>query len=359
MSEPNSLAPLHISQSSRICCDCLCGVLGCLLDLLACVFSSSHARTGTPQDLDLALLVPDERCQIWAQFNAKTILKNISKVFHKHAAQFSMQTVFSAKVPVIKLKHKGTGIDVDIIIGDAHNAFKTKLMRSAMADGRVQPLIPLITAVKAFAKAHDVGDASTGTLSSFAWTMLTVAMCQFQCQHPPLRLDAAYQAALASGVPLDNRIRMDLGRIFLPQCVTVQACVCSCSFQIWCDCLNVDNEVLVGYAASSDLRRHACARALISFDVFCMRIVFVVNYVAAGAAVVAVLVMSVVVFLDCCFPILGALVHPTDFSRPSRSIRPHNARWAASCCHCWHMWAASLVQPPALCGRHSTLKRKS
>ena len=168
----------------------------------------------------MALLVPDARCQIWAQHHAKAILKKITQMFRKHATQFSMQDVLTAKVPVIKLKHVRTGIEVDLIIGDANNAFKTKIMRMAMADGRVASLIPLITAVKAFAKAHDVGDASKGTLSSFAWTMLTIAMCQFQWQYPPLRLDPAFEAVLASRVPLDNRIRMDLGRIFLPQCAS-------------------------------------------------------------------------------------------------------------------------------------------
>jgi len=86
--------------------------------------------------------------------------------------------VSSARVPVLKLKHTATGIDIDLIEGSTNTMglLNTQLLRDyASADPRVRPLM---LAVKRWASARCVSVSSNGTLSTYCWMLMVVFFLQ-------------------------------------------------------------------------------------------------------------------------------------------------------------------------------------
>jgi len=86
--------------------------------------------------------------------------------------------VSSARVPVLKLQHRATGIDIDLIEGSTNRMglLNTQLLRDyASADPRVRPLM---LAVKRWAAARCVSVSSNGTLSTYCWMMMVVFFLQ-------------------------------------------------------------------------------------------------------------------------------------------------------------------------------------
>ncbi|EGD81100.1 hypothetical protein PTSG_11137 [Salpingoeca rosetta] len=93
------------------------------------------------------------------------------------------QVVKTARVPIAKLIDKKTGTEVDVNCANVLGLVNTRLIRTyTKVDDRFRHLGFL---VKLWAKACNLNDASMGTLSSYAWLIMTIHYLQ-RCDPPVL-----------------------------------------------------------------------------------------------------------------------------------------------------------------------------
>lgn len=104
--------------------------------------------------------------------NFKKIIRSIGALF-RYEQDFDMiEERVSAKVPIVKFRHKKTMIEGDISLYNTLALQNTDLLRSyAEIDGRTKVLGHM---VKYFAKVCRIGDASCGSLSSYAYIVMMI-----------------------------------------------------------------------------------------------------------------------------------------------------------------------------------------
>lgn len=106
----------------------------------------------------------------------------IGQVFRDSGLFDQVETVSTARVPVVRMVHKETNVNCDVAIGNMLAVHNTSLLRTY---SEISPVAKdLIMAVKLWAKRRSVGDASMGFLSSYGWTLLAL----FYLQHCPKQL---------------------------------------------------------------------------------------------------------------------------------------------------------------------------
>lgn len=114
-------------------------------------------------------VVPKEEPRVEA-LAVRVIGKSLEEPFHLE------EVVDTARVPIVKAVHGPSGTACDIAVGNELAIHNTELLRLyADFDDRVKPLI---FAVKRWAKARGLGDASQGSLSSYAWVCLVIFFLQ-------------------------------------------------------------------------------------------------------------------------------------------------------------------------------------
>jgi hypothetical protein len=86
-----------------------------------------------------------------------------------------IQAVLHARVPLLKITHS-SGANVDLSVNNLNGVRNTVLLRTYVeTDDRVRPLV---LAVKRWAKAHGLADASAGFFSSYSLTLLALYFLQ-------------------------------------------------------------------------------------------------------------------------------------------------------------------------------------
>lgn len=85
------------------------------------------------------------------------------------------------RVPVVRFTHVETGLTGNITAG-TNNVLKSRSLALVLQIDRRVPA--LARAVKSWAKRRKIADPATGTLNSFAWTLLSVFHCQ--TRDPPI-----------------------------------------------------------------------------------------------------------------------------------------------------------------------------
>jgi hypothetical protein len=95
----------------------------------------------------------------------------------RKSGEFSvLSSVLRARVPVIHLKHRRTGVKCDLAIGNELGVLNTSLLATyARLDERARELM---LCVKVWAKRKQVSDASLGFLSSYTWVVLSICFLQ-------------------------------------------------------------------------------------------------------------------------------------------------------------------------------------
>ncbi|CAH8267550.1 unnamed protein product [Arabidopsis lyrata] len=94
----------------------------------------------------------------------------------------NVESIFSAKVPIVKFSDQGTGVECDLSVENKDGILNSQIVRIiSQIDGRFQKLCML---VKHWAKAHEVNSALHRTLNSVSITLL-VAL-HLQTQNPPI-----------------------------------------------------------------------------------------------------------------------------------------------------------------------------
>ncbi|XP_056275649.1 poly(A) RNA polymerase GLD2 [Pseudoliparis swirei] len=96
--------------------------------------------------------------------------------FFKSLLYVEMTQLIRAKVPILKFKEKGSGLEFDLNINNTVGIRNTFLLRSyAYADLRIRPMILV---VKKWAQHHQINDASKGTLSSYTLVLMVLHYLQ-------------------------------------------------------------------------------------------------------------------------------------------------------------------------------------
>ncbi|KAH0618615.1 hypothetical protein JD844_017990, partial [Phrynosoma platyrhinos] len=157
-----------------------------------CLFGSSKNGFGF-RDSDLDICMTLEGHENAEKLNCKEIIENLAKVLKKHPGLRNILPITTAKVPIVKFEHRRSGLEGDISLYNtlasiyfrkSQNAAQhnTRMLATyAAIDPRVQYLG---YTMKVFAKRCDIGDASRGSLSSYAYILMVLYF--LQQREPPV-----------------------------------------------------------------------------------------------------------------------------------------------------------------------------
>ncbi|XP_069009017.1 terminal uridylyltransferase 4 [Embiotoca jacksoni] len=146
-----------------------------------CLFGSSKNGFGF-RDSDLDICMTLEGHETAEKLNCKEIIEGLAKVLKKHTGLKNILPITTAKVPIVKFEHRQSGLEGDISLYNTLAQHNTRMLAAyAALDPRVQFLG---YTMKVFAKRCDIGDASRGSLSSYAYILMVLYF--LQQRQPPV-----------------------------------------------------------------------------------------------------------------------------------------------------------------------------
>ncbi|XP_028443137.1 terminal uridylyltransferase 4 isoform X1 [Perca flavescens] len=146
-----------------------------------CLFGSSKNGFGF-RDSDLDICMTLEGHETAERLNCKEIIEGLAKVLKKHTGLRNILPITTAKVPIVKFEHRQSGLEGDISLYNTLAQHNTRMLAMyAALDPRVQFLG---YTMKVFAKRCDIGDASRGSLSSYAYILMVLYF--LQQRQPPV-----------------------------------------------------------------------------------------------------------------------------------------------------------------------------
>ncbi|XP_041861938.1 terminal uridylyltransferase 4 isoform X2 [Melanotaenia boesemani] len=146
-----------------------------------CLFGSSKNGFGF-RDSDLDICMTLEGHETAEKLNCKEIIEGLAKVLKKHTGLRNILPITTAKVPIVKFEHRQSGLEGDISLYNTLAQHNTRMLATyAALDPRVQFLG---YTMKVFAKRCDIGDASRGSLSSYAYILMVLYF--LQQRQPPV-----------------------------------------------------------------------------------------------------------------------------------------------------------------------------
>uniref|UniRef100_A0A672R524 Terminal uridylyltransferase 4-like n=1 Tax=Sinocyclocheilus grahami TaxID=75366 RepID=A0A672R524_SINGR len=146
-----------------------------------CLFGSSKNGFGF-RDSDLDICMTLEGHDTSEKLNCKEIIEGLAKVLKKHTGLRNILPITTAKVPIVKFEHRQSGLEGDISLYNTLAQHNTRMLATyAAIDPRVQFLG---YTMKVFAKRCDIGDASRGSLSSYAYILMVLYF--LQQRQPPV-----------------------------------------------------------------------------------------------------------------------------------------------------------------------------
>ncbi|KAM9359903.1 terminal uridylyltransferase 7 [Symphorus nematophorus] len=145
------------------------------------LFGSSKNGFGFRQsDLDICMVLEGQ--ETIDDVDCITIIESLARLLKKHQGLKNILPITTAKVPIVKFYHVRTGLEGDISLYNTLALHNTHLLASyAAIDRRVKILCYVM---KVFAKMCDIGDASRGSLSSYAYTLMVLFF--LQQRNPPV-----------------------------------------------------------------------------------------------------------------------------------------------------------------------------
>ncbi|XP_053152190.1 terminal uridylyltransferase 7 isoform X2 [Hemicordylus capensis] len=139
------------------------------------LFGSSKNGFGFKQsDLDICMTV--DGLETAEGLDCIRIIEELARVLKKHSGLRNILPITTAKVPIVKFFHVRSGLEVDISLYNTLALHNTRLLSCyAAIDPRVKYLC---YTMKVFTKMCDIGDASRGSLSSYAYTLMVLYFLQ-------------------------------------------------------------------------------------------------------------------------------------------------------------------------------------
>uniref|UniRef100_A0A8C0IYG3 RNA uridylyltransferase n=1 Tax=Chelonoidis abingdonii TaxID=106734 RepID=A0A8C0IYG3_CHEAB len=148
---------------------------------ILCLFGSSKNGFGF-RDSDLDICMTLEGHENAEKLNCKEIIEGLAKILKKHPGLKNILPITTAKVPIVKFEHRRSGLEGDISLYNTLAQHNTRMLATyAAIDPRVQYLG---YTMKVFAKRCDIGDASRGSLSSYAYILMVLYF--LQQRNPPV-----------------------------------------------------------------------------------------------------------------------------------------------------------------------------
>ncbi|XP_042305695.1 terminal uridylyltransferase 7 [Sceloporus undulatus] len=139
------------------------------------LFGSSKNGFGFKQsDLDICMTI--DGLETAEELDCIKIIEELARVLKKHSGLRNILPITTAKVPIVKFFHVRSGLEVDISLYNTLALHNTRLLSCyAAIDSRVKYLC---YTMKVFTKMCDIGDASRGSLSSYAYTLMVLYFLQ-------------------------------------------------------------------------------------------------------------------------------------------------------------------------------------
>ncbi len=139
------------------------------------VFGSSvNGFAFAKSDLDISMTFEDHATA--DGLDSIEIIENLADKLKRVPGIYNVQAITSAKVPIIKFVHRDTQLEGDISLYNVLALENTHMLRAySSMDKRVRILGYM---VKEFAKKCDIGDASRGSLSSYAYILMMIHYLQ-------------------------------------------------------------------------------------------------------------------------------------------------------------------------------------
>ncbi|KAL1764752.1 terminal uridylyltransferase 7 isoform X2, partial [Sigmodon hispidus] len=102
-------------------------------------------------------------------------IEELARVLRKHKGLRNVLPITTAKVPIVKFFHQRSGLNVDISL---YNTLGLTI-RLLFTYSAINPIVKcLCYMMKRFNKVCDIGDASRGSLSSYAYTLMVLYFLQ-------------------------------------------------------------------------------------------------------------------------------------------------------------------------------------
>ena len=118
-------------------------------------------------DIDLCLEFDGE--------SPKKVLNKIARMLNQDSMK-NVKLITNAKVPIVKFIDSQSMIPVDISVNNSLSVYNTELLRRYCdVDPRVKPFI---LAIKYWARNRGVCEPTSGTFSSYAWTLIAINALQ-------------------------------------------------------------------------------------------------------------------------------------------------------------------------------------
>ncbi|XP_028313521.1 terminal uridylyltransferase 7 isoform X2 [Gouania willdenowi] len=142
------------------------------------LFGSSKNGFGFRQsDLDICMVLEGKET-----VDDVDVIVRLERMLRKYSELKNITAITTAKVPIVKFCHVHTGLEGDISLYNTLALHNTRLLASyAAIDRRVKVLCYVM---KVFAKMCDIGEASRGSLSSYAYTLMVLFF--LQQRNPPV-----------------------------------------------------------------------------------------------------------------------------------------------------------------------------
>ncbi len=123
-------------------------------------------------DLDL--------CLSFKKDQPKKVLRKVAGLLREEG-MMDIQQIPKAKIPIVKFTDSRSGLDVDISIENRLAIYNSKMLKGYAQDKRVREFILMI---KYWASRRGINTAFEGTLSSYAWTLISIQ--HLQMTNPPV-----------------------------------------------------------------------------------------------------------------------------------------------------------------------------
>lgn len=145
------------------------------------LFGSSKNGFGfIESDLDICLTF--DGLETAEELDSVRTIEELARHLRKHQGLRNILPITTAKVPIVKFYHVRSGLEGDISLYNTLALHNTRLLASYAA---IDPRVKLICYImKVFTKVCDIGDASRGSLSSYAYTLMVLYF--LQQRNPPV-----------------------------------------------------------------------------------------------------------------------------------------------------------------------------
>ncbi|OQR76216.1 hypothetical protein BIW11_03120, partial [Tropilaelaps mercedesae] len=146
--------------------------------------SSRNGFSLEKADLDICLKYRGKD-GIDEQMDVRDIIFRVATILDSHSQISDVQPIASAKVPIVKFHHDSFGVDGDISLYNVLAEHNTAMLHAySCIDERV---VRLGAAFKQLVKLCDMGDASRGSLSSYAYVVMLIHYLQQEGVVPVLQ----------------------------------------------------------------------------------------------------------------------------------------------------------------------------